>query len=87
VEGVAAAEVANGVKAGWLPVAAVEDFIGDAAARVVRYEMPAVAAVVGGILGQELLRAVTGKGEPVRNAFFFSMTNSQGTIENLGCPR
>jgi hypothetical protein len=36
VEGVAAAEVANGVKAGWLPVAAVEDFIGDAAARVVR---------------------------------------------------
>jgi ubiquitin-like 1-activating enzyme E1 A len=49
--------------------------------------MPAVAAVVGGILGQELLRAVTGKGEPVRNAFFFSMTNSQGTIENLGCPR
>jgi len=55
--------------------------------RWVRYEMPAVAAVVGGILGQELLRAVTGKGEPVRNAFFFSMTNSQGTIENLGCPR
>ena len=53
---------------------------------VVGYEMPAVAAVVGGILGQELLRAVTGKGQPVRNSFFFSIENGQGTIENLGCP-
>jgi ubiquitin-like 1-activating enzyme E1 A len=38
------------------------------------------------ILGQELLRAVTGKGEPVRNAFFFSVQDGLGCIENLGCP-
>lgn len=81
VEGIAAAEVANGVKPGWLPTGTLEDFVG-----VDGCEMPAVAAVVGGILGQELLRAVTGKGEPVRNAFFFTMANSQGTIENIGCP-
>jgi ubiquitin-like 1-activating enzyme E1 A len=64
-----------------------EDYVGGGGEDGAGYEMPAVAAVVGGILGQELLRAVTGKGEPVRNAFFFSMANSQGTIENIGCPR
>ena len=67
----------------------MEDFLGGVGAAGVgdaSYEMPAVAAVVGGILGQELLRAVTGKGEPVRNSFFFTMANSQGTIENIGCP-
>ena len=49
-------------------------------------ESPAVAAVVGGILAQEVLRSVTGKGEPVRNSFFFGVRNGQGTVENMGCP-
>ena len=89
-EKISTAESANGVKPGWLPPAVVEDYLGfgeeEEEGNFVAYEMPAVAAVVGGILGQELLRAVTGKGEPVRNAFFFTMANSQGTIENIGCP-
>lgn len=99
VQSIPTAEAANGVTPGWLPPAAVADYVRGAvrggddddddasgAASEVAREMPAVAAVVGGILGQELLRAVTGKGEPVRNAFFFTAANSQGTVENIGCP-
>jgi ubiquitin-like 1-activating enzyme E1 A len=52
---------------------------------VVVAESPAVAAIAGGVLAQEMLRAVTKVGEPVRNAFFFSAANGQGTVENLGC--
>ena len=79
VASVAEAERENGVKAGWLPAATVEDYVGSVG------ESPAAAAVVGGILGQELLRAATGVGEPVRNAFFFTTANSQGTVEYVGC--
>ena len=84
---VPALENEHGVKPGWLGDArwAVEDVVtggssgGDG-------ESPAVAAVVGGILAQEVLRSVTGKGEPVRNSFFFGVRNGQGTVENMGCP-
>jgi hypothetical protein len=58
---------------------------GDDAMNVVVAESPAVAAIAGGVLAQEMLRAVTKVGEPVRNAFFFSAANGQGTVENLGC--
>lgn len=87
LEEVPALEKEHGVKPGWLGDArwAVEDVVaggssgGDG-------ESPAVAAVVGGILAQEVLRSVTGKGEPVRNSFFFGVRNGQGTVENVGCP-
>mmetsp|Transcript_18272 Transcript_18272/g.47687 ORF Transcript_18272/g.47687 Transcript_18272/m.47687 type:complete len:316 (+) Transcript_18272:88-1035(+) len=47
--------------------------------------MPAVAAVLGGVLAQEVLKAVSGKGEPIRNFFFFSLADSAGTMEAAGC--
>jgi len=49
-------------------------------------EAPAVAAVVGSVLAQEMLRAVTEVGEPCRNGLFFAMDGGQGSVENLGCP-
>jgi ubiquitin-like 1-activating enzyme E1 A len=82
-------EKEHGVKPGWLKDSgSVEDYVNGIGSdgETVESESPAVAAVVGGILGQELLRSVTGKGEPVRNSFFFSVRNSQGTVENAGCP-
>jgi ubiquitin-like 1-activating enzyme E1 A len=68
---------------------ALVEYAGGADARVsddgIVAESPAVAAVAGGVLAQEMLRAVTKVGEPVRNAFFFSAADGQGTVENLGC--
>jgi ubiquitin-like 1-activating enzyme E1 A len=68
---------------------ALVEYTGGADARAsddgVVAESPAVAAVAGGVLAQEMLRAVTKVGEPVRNAFFFSAADGQGTVENLGC--
>ena len=76
-----AQEKAHGVKAGFVPPAAVEDFVGAG------YEMPAISSLVGGMLGQELLKSVTGRGEPIRNLFVFSLNGGMGCIENLGCDK
>ena len=83
-------ETANGVKPGWMHSEALVEYAGggvdgDDAINVVVAESPAVASIAGGVLAQEMLRAVTKVGEPVRNAFFFSAANGQGTVENLGC--
>jgi len=85
-------ETANGVKPGWMHSEALVEYAGggvdgDDAMNVVVAESPAVAAIAGGVLAQEMLRAVTKVGEPVRNAFFFSAANGQGTVENLGWAR
>jgi ubiquitin-like 1-activating enzyme E1 A len=84
-----ALELQNGLKPGWMKPEALVEYTGGADARAsddgVVAESPAVAAVAGGVLAQEMLRAVTKVGEPVRNAFFFSAADGQGTVENLGC--
>jgi len=88
-----ALELQNGLKPGWMKPEALVEYTGglsDASdaevdAECVVAESPAVAAVAGGVLAQEMLRAVTKVGEPVRNAFFFSAADGQGTVENLGC--
>ena len=84
-----ALELQNGLKPGWMKSEALVEYAGGADARVsddgIVAESPAVAAVAGGVLAQEMLRAVTKVGEPVRNAFFFSAADGQGTVENLGC--
>lgn len=89
---VPALEAKNGLKMGWMKPEALVEYAGggfggdgDGLDDGVVAESPAVAAVVGGILAQEMLRAVTKVGEPVRNAFFFSAAKGQGTVENLGC--
>jgi ubiquitin-like 1-activating enzyme E1 A len=34
-------------------------------------EFPPVSAVIGGILGQEVIKAISGKGDPIKKLFLF----------------
>jgi hypothetical protein len=48
-------------------------------------EMPAVAAVVGGVVANDVLKAVSGKGDPhVQNLFMFSLVDTGGYVDRLG---
>jgi ubiquitin-like 1-activating enzyme E1 A len=49
-------------------------------------EFPPVCAIVGGILGQEVIKAISGKGDPVKNFFFFNATDGKGIVENISNP-
>ena len=46
-------------------------------------EMPAVNAVVGGVLANEVLKAVSFSGEPLQNVFFFDAHDGTGMVEKL----
>ena len=47
-------------------------------------ELPPVNAVLGGVLANEVLKAVSHKGEPINNLFFFSLADNVGLVETLG---
>ncbi|CAA6667871.1 unnamed protein product [Spirodela intermedia] len=44
---------------------------------------PPVCAILGGILGQEVIKGISGKGDPVKNFFFFDTTDGKGIIEDI----
>ena len=46
--------------------------------------LPAVNAICGGVLANEMLKAVSHKGEPVDNFFLFSLTDSAGIVQHVG---
>ena len=46
-------------------------------------DMPAVNAVVGGVLANEVLKAVSYSGAPLKNMFFFSAHDGAGIVEDL----
>ncbi|EPS70608.1 hypothetical protein M569_04151, partial [Genlisea aurea] len=46
-------------------------------------EFPPVCAIVGGILGQEVIKAISGKGNPLKNFFFFDAMDGKGVIEDV----
>lgn len=46
-------------------------------------EFPPVSAVLGGILGQEVIKAISGKGDPLKNFFFFDAVDGKGIIEDI----
>ncbi|CAM6095287.1 unnamed protein product [Calypogeia fissa] len=46
-------------------------------------ELPPVSAIMGGILGQEIIKASSCKGEPLRNYFFFDTSDGKGIIEDI----
>ncbi|XP_065872989.1 SUMO-activating enzyme subunit 1B-1-like isoform X1 [Euphorbia lathyris] len=48
-----------------------------------RTEFPPVCAIVGGILGQEVIKAISGKGDPLKNFFFFDAKDGKGIIEDI----
>ncbi|CAL5373041.1 unnamed protein product [Camellia sinensis] len=49
-------------------------------------EFPPVCAVIGGILGQEVIKAISGKGDPLKNFFFFDAIDGKGIIEDISKP-
>lgn len=46
-------------------------------------EHPPVCAVIGGILGQEVIKAISGKGDPLKNFFYFDVVDGKGVIEDI----
>ncbi|KAH0435248.1 hypothetical protein IEQ34_026658 [Dendrobium chrysotoxum] len=46
-------------------------------------EHPPVCAILGGILGQEVIKAISGKGEPIKNFFHFNTADGKGIIEDI----
>ncbi|KAJ4728807.1 SUMO-activating enzyme subunit 1B-like protein [Melia azedarach] len=49
-------------------------------------EFPPVCAIVGGILGQEVIKAISGKGEPLKNFFLFDVMDGKGIVEDVSNP-
>ena len=47
-------------------------------------DMPAINAIVGGVLANELIKAVGRKNEPVNNFFLFSLVDGAGAVEKMG---
>lgn len=47
-------------------------------------EMPPVNAVVGGVLGNEIVKVVGKGAEPLCNFFFYSIRDGKGSIERFG---
>ncbi|XP_051148139.1 SUMO-activating enzyme subunit 1B-1-like [Andrographis paniculata] len=52
-----------------------------------RREFPPVCAIIGGVLGQEVIKAISGKGDPIKNFFYFDVMNGQGVIEDISMPK
>nr|GME17257.1 SUMO-activating enzyme subunit 1B-1-like [Ipomoea batatas] len=46
-------------------------------------EFPPVCAIIGGILGQEVIKAISGKGDPIKNFFFYDAMDGKGIIEDV----
>ncbi|XP_057421062.1 SUMO-activating enzyme subunit 1A-like [Lotus japonicus] len=46
-------------------------------------EFPPVCAIIGGMLGQEVIKAISGKGDPIKNFFFFDAFDGKGIIEDI----
>ncbi len=47
-------------------------------------EMPAIAAIVGGLLANEVIKSISHAEEPVCNFFCFDVLSGKGTVEKLG---
>ncbi|KAG2557718.1 hypothetical protein PVAP13_8NG253100 [Panicum virgatum] len=49
-------------------------------------EHPPVCAILGGILGQEVIKSISCKGDPIKNFFFFDAADGKGVIEDIPPP-
>ncbi|KAI3898761.1 hypothetical protein MKW92_019840 [Papaver armeniacum] len=49
-------------------------------------EHPPVCAIIGGILGQEVIKMISGKGDPIKNFFFYDVMDGKGIIEDVSRP-
>ena len=48
-------------------------------------ELSPVAAIVGGVLAQEIIKTISNKDAPHKNFFFFNPLESAGIVEAIGC--
>ncbi len=46
-------------------------------------ELAPVASVVGGIVANHVIRAVSGVNPPIKNLFFFSLFDNSGIVEDM----
>ncbi|XP_047072005.1 SUMO-activating enzyme subunit 1A-like isoform X2 [Lolium rigidum] len=46
-------------------------------------EHPPVCAILGGILGQEVIKSISCKGDPVKNFFYFDAADGKGVMEDI----
>ncbi|KAJ3671858.1 hypothetical protein LUZ60_007937 [Juncus effusus] len=51
-----------------------------------KIEFPPVCAILGGILGQEVIKGISGKGDPLKNFFYFDTADGKGVIEDISLP-
>ncbi|KAM9317538.1 SUMO-activating enzyme subunit 1 [Pholidichthys leucotaenia] len=65
-------------------LALTPDLVGDEFISYCFSEMPAVCAVVGGVLGQEVVKALSQRDAPHRNFFFFDGRKSHGVVDYFG---
>ncbi|KAL6890155.1 hypothetical protein ACP4OV_008918 [Aristida adscensionis] len=49
-------------------------------------EHPPVCAILGGILGQEVIKSISCKGDPIKNFFYFDAADGKGVIEDIPAP-
>jgi ubiquitin-like 1-activating enzyme E1 A len=47
-------------------------------------ELSPVAAIVGGVLAQEIIKVISNKDEPHKNFFLFNPLESAGVVEDVG---
>jgi hypothetical protein len=52
--------------------------------RLLFSELSPVAAIVGGVLAQEIIKVISHKEAPHRNFFFYNPTDSSGIVESVG---
>ncbi|XP_074604813.1 SUMO1 activating enzyme subunit 1 [Brevipalpus obovatus] len=43
-----------------------------------------ISAIIGGVLGQDIIRAITNQDAPIRNFFLFDGMKCQGSVESIG---
>jgi len=46
-------------------------------------EHPPVCAILGGILGQEVIKSISCKDDPIMNFFYFDAADGKGVIEDI----
>ncbi|CAM0905461.1 unnamed protein product [Alopecurus aequalis] len=46
-------------------------------------EHPPVCAILGGILGQEVIKSISCKGDPIKNFFYFDAADGKGVMEDV----
>ena len=80
----AAAAAALGGKSAGARAALGEDALASLAGAA--GEHPAVSAVLGGVLANDVMKLLSGVGEPAHNFFSFDAETSVGQIDCIGCP-